>query len=126
MGFLGKIFRKRGEIEFEPPKDIELPEGVKDITTPEPKSVFEHNIFSQNQEQSQYTTPQYPSPPQSFQQSTQTYPSQTTQSQYRSQDIELILAKLDAIKSEIDAMHQRIKLLEHNRIKEEEKQKRMW
>ncbi len=40
--------------------------------------------------------------------------SQESYSEHRSRDMELVLAKLDAIKAELDSVHQRIRKIEQS------------
>lgn len=70
---------------------------------------FSHDIFNENSTQ-QYPTqqPQFPGNQQPAYPNTPQYHEDVAPSR----DVELILAKLDAIKAELDSVHQRVRKLE--------------
>lgn len=123
MGFFDK-FKKKEENPFSDSK-LNDPFESNPLGTPndpygasheEPSDPFGHDLFnnSANNPQAIQQNNQYPTQQPSFpgQNQQQSYNNQVYEDVAPSRDVELILAKLDAIKAELDSVHQRVRKLE--------------
>lgn len=93
------------------------------------QDAFGHEVFNQQQSYPQYPQSSTPFPGsaaarQQIQQ--EQYPEQGRDAAIHPRDVELILAKLDGIKSELDALHQRVRKLEQIADRQAEQKNKYW
>ncbi|MFH0876041.1 MAG: hypothetical protein V1859_08950 [archaeon] len=137
MGFFGKLFGKKDEFDFKPPKDSELgldfnknptpdfgaePDfGANDLNAPPGRGQYQDT-------RSQRQLPTFePTPQTQFQQ----FPSQQSYQQQDpayvlSKNMEVISSKLDALRAAIESINQRLINLENIAKGEQERPRYRW
>ncbi len=113
-----KFWKKDDDLGFSSDNDLGLSDsGVPSYSSESEHDPMSHPDFQQPQQQ-------YPEPA--------SFPGQQQPEQYDvheqaigSRDVELILAKLDMIKSELDSLHQRVRKIEQA-TETQQQQKKYW